>query len=104
MSRCGRAATGRPATTSGRRWPCSHAIAADIGVRELRARAHTGLGHAHLGLGDPAVAREHYAQALTLYTELDMPEAEEIRARLKAPQVRLRSESAAHPARSATLK
>ena len=42
-------------------------------------RAHTGLGHAHRILGNDTDARRHYQQALTLYTEIGMPQAEQIR-------------------------
>jgi tetratricopeptide (TPR) repeat protein len=58
------------------------AVAADIGSGEQQARAHTGLGHAHQALGDPALARSHDEQAMALYVELDLPEADELRARL----------------------
>jgi tetratricopeptide (TPR) repeat protein len=60
----------------------AHTIAADIGDRFQQARAHTGLGHAHHTLSNPARARHHYQHALTLYTDLEMPDAEEIRAQL----------------------
>jgi len=60
----------------------AHAIAVEIGDRERQARAHAGLGHAHRTLGDPARAREHFQQAVTLYAELGMPEADEVRAQL----------------------
>jgi len=60
----------------------AQAVAADIGSREQQARAHTGLGHAQHALGNVALAREHYQHAVTLYTELDLPEAAEVRAHL----------------------
>jgi tetratricopeptide (TPR) repeat protein len=63
----------------------AHAVATGTGARDQQARAHAGLGHAHHALGDPALAREHYQHALALYTELGMPEADEIRALLAAP-------------------
>jgi tetratricopeptide (TPR) repeat protein len=40
-----------------------------------QALTHAGLGHAHDSLGHPADARHHLQQALTLYTELGMPDA-----------------------------
>ena len=60
----------------------AHALAAEIGGREQQARADAGLGHTHDLLGEPGSARQHYQDALTLYIDLGMPEAEEIRARL----------------------
>ncbi|MEU8819873.1 tetratricopeptide repeat protein [Actinoplanes sp. NPDC048796] len=60
----------------------AHTTAADH--RDQQARAHTGLGHAHQVLGNHAVAREYYQHALTLYTDLDLPEADQLRADLAA--------------------
>jgi tetratricopeptide (TPR) repeat protein len=59
-----------------------HTSAADIANRDQQARAHTGLGHAHHTLNDLARARQHYQHALTLYTDLGMPDADQIRAHL----------------------
>ncbi|MEU4243623.1 tetratricopeptide repeat protein [Actinoplanes sp. NPDC026619] len=74
-------AAGRPADALGHHTE-AHAAAVVIGFRDQQARAHTGLGHAHRALGDEALAREHFREALSLYTELSMPEADEIRAHL----------------------
>jgi tetratricopeptide (TPR) repeat protein len=52
------------------------AIATDTGARDQQARAHAGPAHA---LGR---SREHLERALALYTELELPEAEQIRRRL----------------------
>jgi tetratricopeptide (TPR) repeat protein len=60
----------------------AHTLAAENGEREQQARAHTGLGHAHHSLGDPARARHHYQEALALYTDLGLPEADQIRTHL----------------------
>ncbi|MCX5066021.1 tetratricopeptide repeat protein [Micromonospora lupini] len=60
----------------------AHTIAVDIGELEQQARAHTGIGRARETLSDPALARQHYQQALILYTELGTPEADLVRARL----------------------
>ncbi|WP_250029388.1 tetratricopeptide repeat protein [Paractinoplanes maris] len=60
------------------------AIAEAVGNRRQQARAHTGLGHAHHDAGEPAAAREHYEQALVLYTDLGVPEADEVRGFLDA--------------------
>ena len=74
-------AAGRPADAITHHGAASD-IVVEIGDREQQARACAGLGHAHQALGDPARAREYYQHALTLYTDLGMPEADEIRARL----------------------
>lgn len=58
------------------------AIAIDTGDRRQQARALAGRGHAHRTLGDPAEARADYQQALTLYADLDVHEADRIRAGL----------------------
>lgn len=58
----------------------AHAIALETGDRHQQARALTGLGRTRHLLADASRAREHYEDALALYTELDLPEADEIRA------------------------
>jgi tetratricopeptide (TPR) repeat protein len=60
----------------------AHSIAVDISARVQQARAHAGLGHAQHARNDPAGARQHFQQALALYTDLGMPEADQIRAHL----------------------
>jgi tetratricopeptide (TPR) repeat protein len=60
----------------------AHAIAADAGDREQQARAHSGLGQAHYTLGNLALAREGYQHALALYTDLGLPQADQIRTHL----------------------
>jgi DNA-binding SARP family transcriptional activator/Flp pilus assembly protein TadD len=76
-----RSAAGRPAEAI-----AHHNAALDIAVesedRDPQARAHNGLGHAHHALGDADRARLHWGEALTLYTDLGFPEADEVRARL----------------------
>ncbi|MGC4812211.1 ATP-binding protein [Micromonospora sp. DT228] len=62
----------------------AHAIVVEIGAYHEHARTHAGLGHAHRALAAPTSARAHFQRALTLYADLDMPEAEEIRAHLTA--------------------
>jgi tetratricopeptide (TPR) repeat protein len=52
------------------------------GNRYEQARAHDGLGTAHRELDDADQAREHLLDALTIYDELGVPEATDIRARL----------------------
>ncbi|MGI5188250.1 AfsR/SARP family transcriptional regulator [Promicromonospora sp. CA-289599] len=58
------------------------ALAAADGTRHQQARAHAGIGHAHRALGNPDLARTHYEHAHAIYTDLGMPEAEEMRATL----------------------
>ncbi|MET0422306.1 MAG: tetratricopeptide repeat protein [Actinoplanes sp.] len=50
----------------------AQAVAVEVGDRGQLARAYAGLGHARQD-------RRHYQQALALYTELGLPEADEIR-------------------------
>jgi DNA-binding SARP family transcriptional activator/tetratricopeptide (TPR) repeat protein len=54
------------------------------GEKYERARAHKGLGSCYDAMADLTRAREHWQQALAIYTELGSPEADEIRARLGA--------------------
>jgi tetratricopeptide (TPR) repeat protein len=61
----------------------AEAIAVGTGADEL-ARAHAGLARAHRDLGDRDRAGAHYRQALSLYSELGMPAADEVRAALMA--------------------
>jgi tetratricopeptide (TPR) repeat protein len=58
------------------------ALAAQTGDKYEQARAHSGLGQACRVDGDPGGARRHWQQALALFTELDTPEASEIRTHL----------------------
>jgi hypothetical protein len=54
------------------------------GNRFEQARAHDGLGVAHLALDDAGQAREHWLDALAIYDELGVPETATVRARLAA--------------------
>ncbi|PUB27769.1 DNA-binding SARP family transcriptional activator [Promicromonospora sp. AC04] len=63
------------------------ALAAADGARHQQARAHAGVGHAYRSLGNPDLARTHYEHAHVIYTELDMPDAEDMRAQLEAVPV-----------------
>jgi tetratricopeptide (TPR) repeat protein/DNA-binding SARP family transcriptional activator len=49
-----------------------------------QARAHDGIARAYHSKGDPDQARHHWRKALTLYTGLDVPAADDIRAHLTA--------------------
>ncbi|MEU8210966.1 tetratricopeptide repeat protein [Micromonospora sp. NPDC049044] len=78
----------------------AHAIVVEIGAYHEHARSHAGLGHAHRVLGAISSARDHFQRALALYTDLDMPEAEQIRAHLAA----LDSNGAGHPSPDLTAQ
>ena len=60
----------------------AHQHASKVGRRHEQARADRGLGHAHHDLGDAERAREQWRQALALYEELGVPEADEVRTHL----------------------
>jgi hypothetical protein len=47
-----------------------------------QAGAHAGLARSHQPAGEPARALDHWHEALTLYTELSTPEADQNRAQL----------------------
>ncbi|MET0491606.1 MAG: tetratricopeptide repeat protein [Actinoplanes sp.] len=57
----------------------AHAVVAGTGDRAQHARALTGIGRAHRTLGNKVLAREHYQHALAIYTDLGMPEADQLR-------------------------
>jgi hypothetical protein len=57
-------------------------LTSEIGAPLEQARAHSGLARACHADGDPAQARHHWQQALTRYTAIGAPEADEIRALL----------------------
>jgi DNA-binding SARP family transcriptional activator/tetratricopeptide (TPR) repeat protein len=56
-------------------------LAGDGRYRQEEARAHNGIGHALLTT-DPGAARAHWQQALTIYDQLGVPDADEVRAQL----------------------
>jgi DNA-binding SARP family transcriptional activator/tetratricopeptide (TPR) repeat protein len=74
-------AAGRPAQAR-----AEHAtalmLAAQIGDRKEQARAHHGLARACEAAGEHGQARHHWEEAVTRYTDLGAPEADEARARL----------------------
>jgi DNA-binding SARP family transcriptional activator/tetratricopeptide (TPR) repeat protein len=73
-------ATGRPRDAA-IQYTTALGLAAD---KYEQARAYHGLGHTCQASGDPVQARQHWQQALALYSELGAPEAEHIRAQLAA--------------------
>jgi tetratricopeptide (TPR) repeat protein len=60
------------------------ALAAQIGERYEQARAHNGLAHSYQVAGDRDQARHHWQHALAIYTELCVPDADGVHARLIA--------------------
>jgi DNA-binding SARP family transcriptional activator/Flp pilus assembly protein TadD len=54
-------------------------ISEETGLRIGQAHAHEGLGRAHNDLADLKAAQHHWRLALATYTELGVPEAENIR-------------------------
>ena len=68
---------------------CAHhaaalALADQMGDKYQQACAHDGLACARQASGDLGQARRHWLRALALYTDLDVPEADEVSARLAA--------------------
>ncbi|HXL89931.1 MAG TPA: BTAD domain-containing putative transcriptional regulator [Streptosporangiaceae bacterium] len=59
------------------------AIACTISPQQ-QARAHDGLGDIDAAEGDAAGARAHWQEALDLYVQMEVPEAERVRAKLSA--------------------
>jgi DNA-binding SARP family transcriptional activator/tetratricopeptide (TPR) repeat protein len=59
-------------------------LARPIGDKYQQARALGGLGSAYHAGGDQDQARRYWRQALSLFTELGVPEADEVRAHLAA--------------------
>ncbi len=57
-------------------------LAADTGNTYQQASVHRDLAESHDSAGDHEQARHHRQQALTLYTQLGVPEADQVRAQL----------------------
>jgi tetratricopeptide (TPR) repeat protein len=60
------------------------ALAVETGDRYQQARAHTGLAHTRHAAGEHGLARQHWQHALTLYTDLGVPDADDVSAHLAA--------------------
>jgi tetratricopeptide (TPR) repeat protein len=58
------------------------ALAVETGDQYQQARAHTGLAHTRHAAGEHGLARQHWQHALTLYTDLGVPDADDVRAHL----------------------
>jgi tetratricopeptide (TPR) repeat protein/transcriptional regulator with XRE-family HTH domain len=74
-------ATGQPGQARAE-FTAAQALAGQAGNKYEQARALAGRGHTSQAQGDLAQARQHWQRALTLYTELGTPEADEIRSML----------------------
>jgi tetratricopeptide (TPR) repeat protein len=61
-------------------------MASRAGEKYEQARAHEGLAGVYAASGAESQARRHWREALTRYTEIGAPQAEQIRARLEASQ------------------
>ncbi len=57
-------------------------LATATGNTYEQANAHAGLAESHHATGQDELADRHWQQALSLYTQLDAPEADQIRSRL----------------------
>jgi hypothetical protein len=44
-----------------------------MGLRNQQARAHRGLGRAWYALGEPGQARQHWQEALAIFTDIGIP-------------------------------
>ena len=64
------------------RYTAALGLASRIGDRYEQARAHDGIARGHHAMGSEGRARRHWRRALTLFTRLGAPEAEEVRTRL----------------------
>jgi len=61
------------------------AVASQSGDQYEEARALGGLANGYQAAGDPGQAEHHWRQALARYTELGLPEADDLRAQVHSP-------------------
>jgi DNA-binding SARP family transcriptional activator/tetratricopeptide (TPR) repeat protein len=59
-------------------------LASQIGDRYEQARAHNGLAHTHHATGELDQAHHHWSHALALYTDLGVPDADDVHTHLAA--------------------
>jgi tetratricopeptide (TPR) repeat protein len=57
-------------------------VAGQTGDRYQEARAHNGIGHGYYSTENRSQARQHWERALSLYTDLGVPDANDVRGRL----------------------
>jgi tetratricopeptide (TPR) repeat protein len=74
-------AVGRPAEARDRH-DAALALASQTGDRYEQARAHAGIAKTYWAVGAHPDALRHWEHALHTYTDLGVPEAAEVRARL----------------------
>jgi tetratricopeptide (TPR) repeat protein len=65
------------------------AIATHHGARDQQARAHDGLAQAFHRQGHQEQAEQHWQDALTIYTDLDLPESQDIAEALRSTNASL---------------
>jgi tetratricopeptide (TPR) repeat protein len=78
-------ASARPCTPrdeAGAQHAAALRLAVETGERYEEARAYSGLAHCHHAIADDEQARHHWRQALSLYTDLGVPDADDARDRL----------------------
>jgi tetratricopeptide (TPR) repeat protein/DNA-binding XRE family transcriptional regulator len=78
-------ATGQLAEARGQH-AAALSLANRAGEKYEQARAHDGLARVHAANGATAQARRHWQEALTRYTELGAPQADQVREKLSAAQ------------------
>jgi Tfp pilus assembly protein PilF len=81
-------ATGHPDEARAR-YSEALSLAARAGEKYEQARAHHGLASSYQHGGDMRRAHRHWREALTLYTGLGAPEAEQVHAELAADAARV---------------
>ncbi|HEX7305650.1 ATP-binding protein, partial [Lentzea sp.] len=69
------------------------ALATAIGDRYEQARALDGLGHLRCKAGEPGAAAALWREAAAIYAEIEVPEADQLKARLQAMTVPARASS-----------
>jgi DNA-binding SARP family transcriptional activator/tetratricopeptide (TPR) repeat protein len=72
-------------------------LAVETGDRYQQARAHAGLAQGHYASGQLDRARRHWCRALALYTDLGVPEADDVRRHLAALDQPRATETSACP-------
>jgi Flp pilus assembly protein TadD len=69
---------------AGARHASALGLASHVGNKHEQARAHNGLGCVYSARGDADLACAHWRKALTIYTELGLREADQVRTQLAA--------------------
>jgi hypothetical protein len=69
-------------------------LAKENGEKPEQARAHDGLARAYHAHGDPDRARHHWQAALSIYTDLQLPETEQVRRHARLSGIRITAPTA----------